>query len=72
MGTTAGGTVSALEKITLDDLKQFYKQHYTQSNLIIGVAGGYPAEFLERMKKDFGVLPQKDPTPAAGGQAAER
>ena len=25
------GTVSALQKITLDDLKQFYKQHYTQS-----------------------------------------
>lgn len=63
-GHYTGGTVSALEKITLDDLKQFYKRHYTQSNLIIGVAGGYPAAFLERMKKDFGGLPQKDPTPA--------
>ena len=54
------GTVSALEKISLDDLKQFYKQHYTQSNLILGVAGGYPAPFLDRMKKDFAVLPLKD------------
>jgi zinc protease len=56
------GTLSSLEKITLDDLKQFYKQHYTQSNLILGVAGGYPPEFLDRIKKDFGSLPQKDST----------
>ena len=53
------GTISALEKITLDDVKQFYQRHYTQSNLILGVAGGYPAAFLDRMKKDFGALPQK-------------
>ena len=53
------GTISALEKITLDDVKQFYQRHYTQSNLILGVAGGYPAAFLDRMKKDFGALPAK-------------
>lgn len=54
------GTVSSLEKITIDDLKQFYKQHYTQSHLIIGIAGGYPPEFLDRLKKDFAALPEKD------------
>jgi len=58
------GTVSALQKITLDDLKQFYQRHYTQSNLILAIAGGYPAAFLERMKKDFAALPQNDATPA--------
>jgi zinc protease len=63
-GHYSAGTVSALEKITLDDLKQFYKRHYTQSNLILGVAGGYPAAFLERLKKDFSTLPEKDATPA--------
>lgn len=57
------GTVSSLEKMTLDDLKQFYKQHYTQSNLIIGVAGGYTPEFLDRLKKDFAALPAKDSAP---------
>jgi zinc protease len=61
-GHYSTGTVSALEKITLDDLRRFYKQHYTQSNLIIGLAGGYPADFLDRMKKDFGVLPMADST----------
>jgi zinc protease len=58
------GTVSSLERLTLDDLKQFYKQHYTQANLIIGIAGGYKPEFLDRVKKDFAALPAKDSTPA--------
>jgi len=63
-GHYIGGSVSSLEKITLDDVKQFYKRHYTQSNVIIGIAGGYPAGFLDRMKKDFSALPVKDETPA--------
>jgi zinc protease len=63
-GHYSTGAVSAIEKMTLDDLKQFYKQHYTQSNLILGLAGGYPPEFLERIKKDFGALPAKDSAPA--------
>lgn len=54
------GTVTSLQKMTLDDLKQFYKQHYTQSHLIIGIAGGYKPEFLDRIKKDFSTLPAKD------------
>jgi zinc protease len=57
------GAISAIEKMTLDDLKQFYKQHYTQSNLILGLAGGYPADFLAQVKKDFTALPAKDETP---------
>lgn len=57
------GTISAIEKTTLDDLKRFYKQHYTQSNLVLGLAGGYPTEFLAQMKKDFAALPTKDETP---------
>ncbi|MCU1261239.1 MAG: insulinase family protein, partial [Bryobacterales bacterium] len=53
------GTVSALEKFTLDDVKQFYKTHLTQDNLIIGIAGGYPPDFAARMQKDFGALPKQ-------------
>jgi zinc protease len=63
-GHYSTGTVSALENITLDDVKRFYQRHYAQSNLIVGLAGAYPADFLERIKKDFGVLPGKDSTPA--------
>jgi len=52
------GTVSSLEKLSLDDVKAFYKAHLTQANLIIGLAGGYPAEFLTRMQTDFNALPK--------------
>jgi zinc protease len=51
------GTVAALQKMTVADLQAFYRQHYTQANLIVGLAGGYPAGFAARVKKDFAVLP---------------
>ncbi|MEP7353215.1 MAG: pitrilysin family protein [Acidobacteriota bacterium] len=57
------GTISSLEKLTLNDLKKFYKQHYTQSNVILGLAGGYTPAFLDQLKKDFAMLPAKDETP---------
>jgi zinc protease len=59
-GHSALGTHSGIEKITLDDVKTFYQRHYAQSNVIIGLAGGYPAAFPARVKADFAALPQKD------------
>jgi zinc protease len=52
------GTVSSLEKMTLDDVRRFYRMQYSQSHLILGIAGGYTPAFLERMKKDFRSLPE--------------
>jgi zinc protease len=57
-GQYNGGTVSSLERITLDDVKAFYHSHYSQSHLILGISGGYPLAFLDRMKKDFRRLPE--------------
>jgi zinc protease len=54
----SGGTVSSLERLTLDDLKEFYRSQYTQSQLILGIAGGYSVAFLDNMKKDFRGLPE--------------
>jgi zinc protease len=51
------GTVSSLEKLTLDDVRAFYRQNYTQGNLVIGLAGGYPADFPARVAADFAKLP---------------
>jgi zinc protease len=53
-----GGTVSSLEKITLDDVKSFYRGQYTQDHLFLGIAGGYAPAFLETMKRDFHSLPE--------------
>lgn len=57
-GHYSGGTVSSLEKITLDDVKEFYRSQYTQSHVILGIAGGYSPAFLLNMKKDFRSLPE--------------
>lgn len=50
------GAISSLQKTTIADLQQFYKTHFTQANLIIGVAGGYPDSFLKRIETDFQKL----------------
>ncbi len=55
------GRVEALEKLTLADVKAFYRQHYTQANLVIGLAGGYPPNFPERVVADFRRLPPGAP-----------
>jgi zinc protease len=51
------GTVSSLERLTLDDVRAFYRANYTQGNLVIGLAGGYPANFAARVEADFARLP---------------
>jgi zinc protease len=51
------GTISSLEKLTLDDVRSFYKSNYTQANLVIGLAGGYPQTFAKSIQDDFAQLP---------------
>jgi zinc protease len=51
------GSVSALEALTVKDVRDFYQANYTKMNLVIGLAGGYPAEFPKRVESDFGKLP---------------
>jgi zinc protease len=51
------GDISALEGLTLNDLRHFYRRNYTQTNLVIGLAGGYPADFAARVQADFAKLP---------------
>jgi zinc protease len=64
-GHNTTGTVSSLEKLTLDDVRNFYKQNYTQANLVVGLAGGYPSEFAAKVTADFAKLP-------AGGGAPKK
>ena len=59
------GTVSSLEKLTIDDLKGFYKERYTAGNVVIGLVGGYPKGFAEKVEADFSKLPQGKPEPVA-------
>jgi zinc protease len=59
------GTVSSLQRLTLDDVRNFYKQNYTQGNLVIGLAGGYRSDFAAKVNADFARLP-------AGGGAPKK
>ena len=57
------GTVSALQAMTMGDLRRFYDTEFTQTNLVIGIGGGYPRGFPERVKQDFEALPMGAPSP---------
>ncbi|HEX8180207.1 MAG TPA: insulinase family protein, partial [Pyrinomonadaceae bacterium] len=62
-GHLNAGRVSALESITLDDVRAFYRQHYTRANFVLGLAGSYPANFPAKVKADFARLPAGQATP---------
>ncbi|MEK6405956.1 MAG: pitrilysin family protein [Acidobacteriota bacterium] len=46
------GTVESLEKLTIDDLKKFYRDNYTRDSFVLGLAGGYPKGFEEKIQSD--------------------
>ena len=48
---TEMGTERGLASISLDDVRAFHAQHYTGGNMRLGVAGGYPEGFLERIER---------------------
>lgn len=56
-GHPAEGTVDGLKSITLDDVKKFYREHYTRAGLMLGVAGGYPQSFPPELARAFAALP---------------
>jgi len=64
-GHLVAGTVVGVSGLTLADLKEFAATHYTQANLEIGIAGGYPEGFMDRVRGDFSVLPAGESLPDA-------
>ena len=64
---TEMGSERGLAAITLDDVRAFHGQRYTRDRVLVGVAGGYPDGFPERLERDLaGALPE------GGGAAAGR
>ena len=54
----AEGYVESVRSITLDDVRAFYRDHYVRGNISVGIGGGYPAGFPERLRKDIDTLPE--------------
>ena len=60
------GTVESLEKLTIDDIKKFYRDNYTRANFVLGLAGGYPKGFEEKVQADVTArLPAGAPSTVA-------
>jgi zinc protease len=55
------GTVEGLKSITLEDVRRFYQEQYTQANLMLGIAGGYPEGYVERLRRSLSALPAGTP-----------
>ena len=51
------GKIASIEKLSLDDVRGFYRDHYTGANLVIGLSGGYPKDFPQKVEVDFAKLP---------------
>jgi zinc protease len=58
------GTVAGLRSITLDDVRAFYRRHYTRANALLGVAGGFDAALVERLRGAVAQLPAGERTAA--------
>ncbi len=57
-GTLNLGHSTDIRKLTIDDVKQFYADHYTPQNLTVGLSGGYPESFAARLGDDLQALPR--------------
>ena len=55
------GKSASVAAITLDDVKNHYKNFFTRNNVMIGIAGNYPDSFIEKLKNDIAKLPDIKP-----------
>ena len=55
-GSLTLGAVGDIDSITLDDVKAFYRQHYTVANITVGLSGGYPEAFPLQLSRDLQML----------------
>ena len=60
-GHFGAGTVAGVQGITLNDVKDFYRRHYTRQNVVVGLGGGYRANLVRDLERDLGRLPAAAP-----------
>lgn len=67
-GHPDAGLPASVRALTLDDVKDFYRKHYTSANVVIGIGGGYDQAVLDKVKAELGKLPATAPAPVAKAQ----
>ncbi|HEX7015225.1 MAG TPA: insulinase family protein [Cyclobacteriaceae bacterium] len=55
------GTVKGIANLTLAACKEHYQNYFRQDNLMVGIAGNYPEDLLNRLKADVKKLPPGAP-----------
>jgi zinc protease len=60
-GHLPAGTIAAVSRITVDDVRDFYREHYTRENVVIGLGGGYDEKLLAKIRADLAALPAGKP-----------
>ena len=65
------GTIAGIESLTMDDVKNFIRTHYTQSNLALAVNGDISDAQVQQLRMALATLPAGTPaaptrTPLAG------
>ena len=64
-GHPEAGLLASVRSITLEDVKEFYRTHYTAGNVVIGIGGGYDPVLVDRLKTALSALPPGAPLPVA-------
>ncbi|AFZ57547.1 insulinase family protein [Anabaena cylindrica FACHB-243] len=63
-GLATGGTKADVEKLTVEQLREYYQQFYNPDTAILVIVGDFPtAPTLEVVKSIFGKIPQSQKSP---------
>ena len=61
------GKSASVQSITLEDVKNHWRNYFTRNNVLLGIAGNYSNEFLNKLKSDMAQLSDVKPNiPLAG------
>jgi zinc protease len=63
------GKSASVNSLTLDDVKNHYRQYFTKNNLLLGIAGNYSKNYLKQLKTDISKLPDTKPELPTPGKA---
>jgi zinc protease len=55
------GKTESVKNITLGDIRNHYRNFFTKNNLMVGIAGNYPKDFLKKLTKDLEGLSRINP-----------
>jgi zinc protease len=55
-GHLVSGTISGLNSITINDVKEFYNKYYNRNNYILGIGGGYDNSLVNEVQKILNQL----------------